>query len=469
MPSSHRPVAAPAVSPSRAAALSVLLSAPAAERPLEELLDRQFAATVPDPRDRALAMELVSGVLRRQETIDWRLAPILAKPLHRLPSFIAMLLRLGAYQILFLERVPAPAAVDESVTLAKSYAKKLGRDWSGLVNAVLRNLIRLPAPPIPDPVQHPAEAFSVRYAVPLWLCGRWIERLGAEHAEAACRSVGTVPPLTLRVNRRHLTREDFLGRLQEAGIAARPTTLSPVGVQLERGQLITSLPGFQAGDFYVEDEAAQLVPPILDPRPGEVVLDACAAPGGKATHLAELMGNQGRVLAIDRQEDRLEILRDNCRRLGAAIIQPLRADARSLEEVLQRLTKTEVGGVDRILLDAPCSGLGVLRRHPEAKRKKHAAMFARHHVLQGEILAAVSAVLRPGGVLVYSVCSTEAEETEDVVGGFCRTYPEWRRESVAPWLPSTALPFVTAQGAFSTMGNDCGMDGFYAARLRKAS
>ena len=410
-------------------------------------------------------MELAYGVLRRQETIDWRLGALLTKLLSRLPMVVQMLLRLGVYQLLYLDRIPARAAVDETVTLAKSSAKKLGRDWSGLVNGVLRNLIRLPAPPPPDMAVHPAEALSVRYAVPLWLCRRWIERLGLEQAEAACRTSSTIPGVTLRVNRRHAAREELLERWRQAGIPAHPTTVSPVGVTLDKGQPVTSLPGFQTGDFYVEDEAAQLIPLVVDPQPGELVLDACAAPGGKTTHLAERMDNRGRIVAMDRQQERLKLLQENCRRLGASVVQPVLGDARTPIEVLRQAALPVA--FDRILLDVPCSGLGVLRRHPDAKWKKHTGMFQRHRQLQRDLLTGVSAVLRPGGVLVYSTCSTEWEETESVVGWFCEAHPEWTRESVAPWLPPAALPFVTARGALSTMGNDCGMDGFYAARLRK--
>ena len=409
-------------------------------------------------------MELVYGTLRRQETIDWRLEPVLKRPLPRLPVVVQTVLRLGAYQLLCLDRIPPSAAVDESVRLAKSYAGQLHRDWSGFVNAVLRNLIRTPEPAGPDPNVDPARALSVRHSVPLWLCQRWIDRLGLDQAESACRVTGSVPTVTLRVNRLRMTREQFLDRLQQEGIAASPTTVSPVGVVLDKGETITSLPGFQDGDFYVEDEAAQLIPPLLDPQPGELVLDVCAAPGGKTTHLAALMRNRGEILALDRNADRLKLVDENCRRLGVAIIRTMRANAATSFPAAPRGLR-----FDRILVDAPCSGLGVLRRHPEAKGAKHEAMFARHHRIQTQILDAAASVLRPGGVLVYSTCSTEREETEDVIGSVCRRSSEWVRESVEPWLPSPALSLMTAQGALSTMGNRFGMDGFYAARLRKVS
>lgn len=456
---------------SRAVALSILLLSRRTDDALDELLEQQ-AASVLQPRDRSLVMELVYGVLRRQETIDWRLEAVLSKPLQRLPAVVQILLRLGAYQLLFLDRIPASAAVNETVRLAKSYAKQLRRDWSGLVNGVLRNLIRVSAPPFPDPAVHPARSLSVRHGIPEWLTERWHDRMGFERAESVCRASNRVPNVTLRVNSNRLTREEFLERLRQGGVAAVPATLSPVGIVLEKGQDITSLPGFHAGEFYVEDEAAQLIPPILDPHPGETVLDACAAPGGKTTHLAELMGDRGTICAVDRKTSRMDLLRKNCERLRLQSVVPIVGDVRKPSEwsgMVARGLNLHDGSplFDRILVDAPCSGMGVLRRHPEAKWRKDSSAFARHPRLQTEILTSVVSCLRPGGVLVYSTCSTETEETEGVISRFCEAYPGWMRESVAPWLPTAALPFVTICGALSTMGNECGMDGFYAARLRK--
>ncbi|MBH0180485.1 MAG: hypothetical protein HP490_02075 [Nitrospira sp.] len=267
MPSGRSSPDAP--SSPRAAALAVLLACQSQDKTLDDEMERSATDFRLDSRDRGLAMELAYGVLRRLEFIDWRLAPILQKPLLRLPSVVQMLLRLGAYQLLCMDRIPASAAVNESVQLAKSYRTKLGRDWSGLVNAVLRNLTRESEPALPDIEADPALALSIRYALPLWLCRRWVQQLGIAQAESLCQSASDVPSLTLRVNRLRVTRDVFLDRLSQLGFTARPTAVSPVGVIFEKSGPVTALPGFQEGEFYVEDEAAQLIPPLLDPQPGE--------------------------------------------------------------------------------------------------------------------------------------------------------------------------------------------------------
>jgi 16S rRNA (cytosine967-C5)-methyltransferase len=240
---------------------------------------------------------------------------------------------------------------------------------------------------------------------------------------------------------------------------------------------VSTLPQFAAGTFYIEDEAAQLVPLLLGPRPGERVLDACAAPGGKTTHLAALMCNSGEIVALDRNPARLRLIAENCRRLG------VRNVVTGLVDLLRALPSAAGSGAggrlpspcarpfDRVLLDAPCTGLGVLRRHPEGKWQKREEQILAHQRVQRDLLDRVSRLLRPGGIIVYSTCSTEPEETEQVIESFCQGHPAFRRESVEPWLPPTGRACLTAQGALSTMPTPpaCGsMDGFYAARLRKA-
>ncbi|HKR79840.1 MAG TPA: 16S rRNA (cytosine(967)-C(5))-methyltransferase RsmB [Nitrospira sp.] len=457
-------------SPSRTIALAVLVESLRTEEGLDVLMDRALARPMLDGRDRGLAVEITYGVMRRLGTIDWRLGPVLDKPLDRLPVAVQMLLRMGAYQLLFLDRIPASAAVSESVKLAKGQRQKLKRDWSGLVNAVLRALIREPSPSWPPVETDSAKALAVKFSVPEWLSHRWIERWGVERAAKACDQASGIPPLTLRVNRLQISRDEFLDRLHMAGVAAKPTRVSPVGAILEEAGAIPSIPGFSAGDFYVEDEAAQLIPPLLDVQPGDVVLDACAAPGGKATHLAELMKGTGRIYALDRSETRLKLLEANRTRLRHEHLIPVVGDLRN-PSWAQRVSKAgERRGpslpFDRILVDAPCSGLGVLRRHPEAKWRKRSEQFERHQALQLQLLDSAALCLRPGGVLVYSTCSTEGEENEAVIDEFLRSHADFRRESVLPWLPAAGRYLVTERGDLFTMGNQDSMDGFYAARLK---
>ena len=443
----------------RSIALAALVGSVDSEEGADVLLDRQLSSSSLDGRDRSLAMELAFGVLRRQGTIDWRLGRVVDRPIPRLPILIQMILRIGAYQLLYLDRIPPSAAVNESVNLAKTHAPKLKRDWSGFVNAVLRSLLREPAPPWPS---DPAAAIAVRCSVPEWLSRRWIDRLGYEKAEEACEQTSSIPPVTLRAHQLRNSREELLARFHRAGISARPTSVSPLGIIVEGAGPVSLLPGFPEGAFYVEDEAAQLVPPLLDPHPDLIVVDACAAPGGKSLHLADIMQNRGILYSIDRSKERLERLRENCHRLGASMVTPIRADIRMVETWAD-----ETGSPDGILVDAPCSGLGVLRRHPEAKWKKDTSSLDRHHRHQLEIIRAVAPRLRPGGVLVYSTCSTEPEENESVIDQFLKAHAEFRRESVAPWLPPAGQAYLTERGDLSTMGNRIGMDGFYAARLRR--
>ena len=446
----------------RAVALDALLSVERTQTFADDALDHYISRSALDSRDRALALELVYGILRHQSTLDWRLDHVATKSMAKLPSRVRMALRLGAYQLLHLDKIPPSAAVNESVALMKTGGASA--HWPGFVNAVLRALTRTPAPPWPDREADPVRALSVQHACPAWLTERWLARFGIQDAETLCQSTTDIPPLTIRVNTLRTTRDALAARFTELGHAVRPTKISPVGLVLDKCGSVAELPLFRDGAFYVEDEAAQLVAPIVDPQPGELVLDACAAPGGKTTHLAALMQNNGELFAVDSSAARLRLLEDNCRRLGIGIIRTVPADITS--PLPPSLCERPF---DRILLDAPCSGLGVLRRHPEGKWRKKAEAFGQHQALQRQLLEQAGNRLRPGGVLVYSTCSSEPEENEQVIDQFCHAHKEFRRESVAPWLPEPGSSLVTSQGDLSTVRNDNSMDMFFAARLQKAS
>lgn len=473
MKAASKPIRQPGLTQSSGArwvALHALMKVEQTRAFADEALDRCLSLTRLEARDRSLALELVYGVLRHRSTLDWRLDHVADRPVERLPALVKTALRLGAYQVLYLQRVPASAAVNESVALVKDAGGEArGPAWSGFVNAVLRALVREPAPAWPDPGGDPAHALSVRYSCPIWLAARWVERFGCADAETLCAATLAIPPLTIRANTLRLTRETLERELLRAGQVVRPTRISPVGLILEKCGPVTDLPQFREGAFYVEDEAGQLIPPLLAPKPDERVLDACAAPGGKATHLAALMENRGEIVAMDRSPRRLHLVEANCRRLGVRIVTTVEADATEpLEAGSPRLARVLGQPFDRILVDAPCSGLGVLRRHPEAKWQKGAEALARHHRTQVALLEQVSRLLRPGGILVYSTCSTEPEENEYVINVFCQRHPEFHHESVWPWLLPAGRLLLNSQGDLSTMFNTWSMDAFFAARLRKA-
>ena len=410
--------------------------------------------------DQALAFELVYGVLRHRATLDWQLNAVASRPVHRMPAVVAAILRLGAYQMRYLDRIPVSAAVNESVKLAKGVK---GRDWTGVVNGILRNVNRTEVE-WPDMAQDPVNGLSVTYSCPDWLTRRWIDRWGLETAEAMCRHTVTIPPLTLRTNVLRCSREQLEARLGEEGYTVSRTPVSPQGLILEKCGSLQALPVLREGWCYVEDEAAQLVPLLLDVQPGQRVLDACAAPGGKCSHLAALMRNQGEIVATDPEPRRLKRLQSNLDTLGITCVETVEFSHEADRDTSWLHAQQ---GFDRILVDAPCSGLGVLRRHPEAKWQKTSAQLDWHGKRQSGILERVAPYLRTGGVLVYSACSTEPEETTQIVSRFCQDHPEFCCESSAGWLPPHAHSLTNPDGDFLTSGFRYNMDGFFAARLRR--
>ncbi len=439
----------------------------------DDAFDAAIKNVVLSDSDRSLAFEIVYGVLRHSVTLDWRLDLLSRKPIARLPLNVATVLRVAAYQLLYLDRIPDSAAVNEAVKLIR---KQPGHDWGGLVNGILRNLIRQPAPPLPHVSGDPVQGLSLQYSCPVWMVERWIKNFGPSAAETLCQKTLEIPLVTLRTNTLRCTRQMLLDRLKTEGMTGQATPVSPLGVTLEKCGNPGKLSIIKEGWCYIEDEAAQLIPPLLDPQPGERILDACAAPGGKATHLSQLMQNQGMIIALDRQHERLERLAENCQRLGIEIIHPHERDAttdwpivtsRSNDSALstsQSLTEP----FDRMLIDAPCSGLGILRRHPEGKMLKHISAIEQSRRTQEEILDKTCTLLRPGGIIVYSACSIEPEETTEVISAFCQEHPDFQPEPVTPWVPATGHSLVTGHGHLSTGFQSFTMDGFFACRLRKS-
>jgi 16S rRNA (cytosine967-C5)-methyltransferase len=413
------------------------------------------------PRERALATELVYGTLRRRGQLDFLLARVADTPLAALEPEVLCALRMGAYQIACLERIPERAAVDETVRGLRDLG--LGRA-AGFANAVLRRLAErwrglLPPALDDDPVAHLRDALSV----PEWLAERWVARFGPEEAAALAQALLAVPPRCARANRARTSRDALLAELRPRFPEAAPCRFAPDGIRLGgRGDAVRD-PAFAAGLFTVQDEASQLVVELLDPQPGERVLDACAAPGTKSTAIAERLGAQGRVVALDRHARRLALVERDAQRLGLPRIETRVADlSRPLPRALA------AGGFDRVLVDAPCSGLGTLRRTPELRWRVAPTDCARLAEIQFQILRHAAAALRPGGALVYSVCTFTPEENEAVVDAFLAREPGFRRSPVAA-LPASLQPLLDASGALRTWPHRHDSDAFFAARLERGA
>lgn len=422
----------------------------------DQLMDRALAAGHLSGPDRGLFAELVFGVLRRQGTLDHILTGLLNQPLAKLEPRALILLRLGLYQLVYLDRIPESAAVNESVNLAKQAIPRAG----GLVNAVLRNYLRHKETiTFPDPVASPAASIAARHSHPAWLVKLWFSQLGEEETERLAEASSCQAPLTLRANTLRTTRDELQRMFADNGIATLACPFSPHGIRVEGRHHIPNLPGFRDGLFVVQDEASQVAAILLDPQPGERVLDACAAPGGKATHLAQLMGNRGELLAMDVSRSKLPLILETAGRLGISIITTRAAD-------LLQSGVFPADAFDRILLDAPCSGLGVIRRNPEAKWRLQPADITRLAAVQKVMLVNAARMLKAGGTLLYSTCSTTLEENERVVQDFLSHHPGFVLENLNELFPAMRELFTPA-GMFRAWPHRHDMDGFFAARLRK--
>lgn len=416
-----------------------------------------------DPRDRALVVSLVQGVTRMRRMLDAVLARLLAKtPLDSLTPPIRNILRMGAYQLLCTE-IPAHAALNEAVKLARRFGHE---GVSRLTNGVLRNLQRQVESIEGDPLSQllslsesdPIAALGIRHSLPDWIIRRWEAQVGLGEAENLARSANQPLPLTLRVNRLKTSREAFLARLAERGIAAEASPVDPDGVRLPEAVPLGRIPGYNEGDWYVQGEAAMLVSRIVDPRPGETVLDLGAAPGGKTTHLAALMGNQGRVLAIDPHAGRLGVLAENATRLGVTIVEPRVQDG--TEPVGER--------VDRALLDAPCSGFGVMYRKADLRWRATPEEVDALPALQRRILEAAAQDVKPGGVLVYATCTVNRAENQEVIRGFLRDHPEYAPSDLRSWLPEAWREDAEEGGSMiQLLPHRHGVEGFFVARLER--
>jgi 16S rRNA (cytosine967-C5)-methyltransferase len=423
----------------------------------DALLGRQLTRGGLAPRDQALATQLVYGTLAWQGYLDHIIAACSTRPPQALDMPVRTVLRLAVFQMSRLTRIPAFAAVDTAVTLIRRFR---GGAAVGLVNAVLRRAAaewQQVAFPVrsDDPIGYLTTALSH----PRWLVERWVASYGLDETEALLRANNQPAPTLLRVNRRRAGPETLAAQLREAGCPTETAAYSAVGLRVQPGGSPERLPGYTDGLYSLQGEASQLVGFMASPRPGARVLDACAAPGGKTTHLAELMEDRGEIIALDTNVRGVERVRAMTRRLGLTCVHPQVADARTWQPA--------GAAFDTILVDAPCSGLGTLREHPEVKWRRTPDDITALARLQGTLLSAVARLVRPGGMLVYATCTLTDEENDAQLAAFLSAQSDFGVDDPRPDLPERARALVGADGVLRTLPHRHGLDGFFAVRLNR--
>jgi 16S rRNA (cytosine967-C5)-methyltransferase len=412
-----------------------------------------------DPRERDLMNALVFGVLRWRGRLDYVIGRFSNTPIAKIDPPVLNVLRAAVFQLAFMDRIPPSAAVNTAVEIVKS----LPRPWAAsFVNAVLRKVAADHAGlPLPNEQREPVRALAVAGSLPEWIAARWVARHGYAAAAALCADVNTQPPLTVRANTLKATRDELARALAPEAVSVTPAGFAPDGLTVEGlRSRVGELSAFRSGWFQVQDEAAQLVSLLLAPRPGETVLDACAGRGGKTGHLAALMKNQGAITALDLSRPRLAQLEAEMQRLGVGIASACEADLNAWRPAGET-------AYDRVLLDAPCSGLGTLRRNPDVKWAADKRDLARYHRVQSALLDRTARLTAPGGVLVYSVCSPEPEETVDVVRGFLSRCGDFEIDPDGAGLPPAARSLMDAEGFLQTGSQLRYMDAFFGVRLKR--
>jgi len=423
--------------------------------------------------DRRLVTELVYGSVRRMRSLDAVIDQLAKKKAHQQPPDLRTILHLGLHQLRYLSQIPASAAVNSTVQLAKENGFS---GLTGFVNGLLRQYMRLSRGEgrgargegenselvdfSKDPLQlpeDPVERLGILHSYPNWIVEVWLEQLGAE-TEQLCEWLNQPPAIDLRVNTLQTSIETVEAAMQSAGVSVDRLPHLPQALRLTSSTgPIQNLPGFSEGWWTVQDSSAQLVSHLLDPQPGEVVIDACAAPGGKTTHIAELMGDKGTVWACDRAASRLRKLKENAERLQLQSTQICVGDSRTLSQFKNT--------ADRVLVDAPCSGLGTLHRHADARWRQTPKSVQELAILQQELLEQTSTWVKLGGVLVYSTCTLHPQENEAVIQAFLARHPNWL---ICPPIPdSPASAFATSAGWIKVWPHRHAMDGFFMVFLRK--
>lgn len=408
-----------------------------------------------EPRDRALVTELVYGTLRNQGTIDWIIEQFSTKKIKDLTSVkVADILRLGTYQIYYLDRVPDRAAVNEAVELAK---KSFHKGTSDFVNAVLRKIATNKEKVNYDKLKKNfVKYLAIAYSHPEWVVKLLIEQYGEKTAEAVCKADNVTPGITVGVNTMRISSEAFEKNLTKHGYKFKPSKLVPNAYIIKSPGAISSIIGWREGLFYVQDQSSMLAGFAVSPKSTDRVIDSCAAPGGKTVHLSILMKNKGYIIASDSSAQRLALLDLTRERLDLKNIIPLSVDARNLDKYVKRT-------VDKALVDAPCSGLGTFARRPDERWRKTPEIVEKLSKLQLEILSKVSELVKKNGHLIYSVCTWTKQETVEVCKAFLEAHPNYEVENLTEILPGK-LKMNTAYG-IQILPSKYHSDGMFIARF----
>jgi 16S rRNA (cytosine967-C5)-methyltransferase len=421
------------------------------------LLNQAIKKNQVPTKDVGLLTEVVYGTIQRKLTLDYFIKPYLKNP-KKVEDWVVVLLRMTVYQMHFLTKIPDRAAIYEAVEIAK---KRGHKGIASMVNGVLRSIQREGIPSIED-VSDPIERLSIEMSFPVWLIQRWVKQYGLEETKLLCEATLHPPTTSARVNRSLSSIDEILLKLEAEGLQAEIGDLSEDAVKIVRGNFANSH-AFKEGLLTIQDETSMLVARVLGPEPGELVLDSCAAPGGKTTHIAELLKGTGKVISVDLHEHKVRLIKEQVDRLHLSNVETIAMDSRKLQELFNK------EHFDRILVDAPCSGLGVIRRKPDIKYQKQEQDIVHLASIQSTILASVAPLLKKGGTLVYSTCTMDKEENDEVVERFLNHHDEYERDlSFINRLPEKIRGHaVTKDGQIQILPHHFGTDGFFISCLRK--
>ncbi|NBJ68453.1 MULTISPECIES: 16S rRNA (cytosine(967)-C(5))-methyltransferase RsmB [Clostridia] len=420
------------------------------------LVNQELQAGGIRSKDEGLFTEIVYGTIQQQLTLDYYLKPFL-KGKTKLDLWVRVLLRMSIYQMVYLDRIPDHAIIHEAVEIAKSRGHK---GIASFINGILRAIQRKGVPPISE-ISDDVARISIATSHPQWLVERWMKQYGKETTEAICLANTKHKPLSVRIHPLKISRKDAIRQMEESGFKVRPSFFSPQGIVIEKGNVLKSK-WFKEGMVTVQDQSSMLVAEIMQLKPGMYVLDACSAPGGKATHIAEKMENQGRIDAYDLHAKKVKLIQSKADELDLSIIHPATSDARKLREKYQDAT------FDRILIDAPCSGLGVIRGKPEIKYHKREQDIERLASIQQEILETVAPLLKQEGRLVYSTCTVDQQENEQVIRAFCEKHPSFEVDQT--FFTALPKPLHDTEGiskeGLQIFPQTFQTDGFFLTRLK---